>query len=881
MTPRATGTVSFLFTDIESSTRHWEEHPAWMAHAFARQEAIIREAAACHGGYVYKMVGDAFQIAFSDAASAIAAAAEAQRALQAEPWGECGPLRVRMVLHTGVAEERGDDYVGPTLNRAGRLLDVAYGGQVLVSPSTAALVSDPSSSDHVLRDLGLHRLKDLVRPEHIYQLTAPGLASDFPALRTLSSHSHNLPIQMTSFIGREQPLTEIGHLLAAQRLVTLTGAGGTGKTRLALQVGANLLDQFEDGVWLVELAPVAEPGRVAESVAYALGLPDDPTRTFNMILRDYMRRREIALILDNCEHLVQACAELASDLLGTCSQLKILATSRQALGIPGEATFYVPSFAVPNPARLPPLDELARIEAIRLFVDRAVAAKPDFAFTAANASAVAQICHTLDGMPLAIELAAARLRIMRVEELATRLDDRFSLLTSGSRTVLPRHQTLRALVSWSYDLLDEQERALLKRLSIFAGGCTLAAAEVVCSGAPLDRGEILDLLARLVEKSLVIADQRAEHTRYRMLETIRQYARQKLEDAGETTAIASRHLDYMIVFSRDVVPRFHGPEPRRWLDRLENEYDNISAALDWGLASGAVERELELATALGEFWDWRALSAGCKWILAGLSLARETPISQPIMVQALTTAGMLLDLQANLEQASAFLREAMTLAQSLGDRSLETDALRWLAVVATAAGNHGEADQMYQAALERLQQAGDRSVIGDVLTNFGINKTLEGQLQESARLCEQGLQIGLELKDSRLIGISSAMLGLVLFFLGQYGRVPGVIRQGLLACALLDEYLMSGFCLYAAGALAGIKGDPQRGARLHAAGQSAHEAIGYRIPPGAQSVWQMLLRVVKEPLDEETFRARWEEGRAMSLQQAVEYALEEIDGSSS
>src|SRR5687768_1443275 len=365
------GTITFLFTDIEGSTQWWEEHPEWMARAFARQEAILREAAAAHAGYVYKMIGDAFQIAFDTAPEALRAAIDAQRALQTEPWDEIGPLRVRMALHTGVTEERDDDYVGPVLNRLARLLSVSRGGQILLSHATYELVRDSLSDGIQLQDLGKHRLKDLIRPERIYQATAPGLASDFPRLQTLDIFPHNLPLQLTSFVGREKEILQVKRLLLGDRFVTLTGPGGTGKTRLALHIAVELLELFPDGVWLEELAALSDSTLVPQTVAAVLGIRESSGRPIITLLTDYLRNKELLLILDNCEHLLSACAQLVTTLLQACPHLCILATSREALDIPGEVPFRVPSLSIPNARQLPPLSVLTQYEAMQLFVERA------------------------------------------------------------------------------------------------------------------------------------------------------------------------------------------------------------------------------------------------------------------------------------------------------------------------------------------------------------------------------------------------------------------------------------------------------------------------------------------------------------------------------
>ncbi len=474
-------TLTFLFTDIEGSTRLWDSQPGAMAPALARHDALLRQSIEAQGGRVFKTVGDAFCAAFEAASGATKAALEAQLALGREDWGTLGGLRVRMALHTGEAELREGDYFGPPLNRVARLLATAHGGQTVMSQTTYDLVRDQPPAGANLQDLGEHRLKDLERPERVYGLLHPDLLGDFPPLRSLSGLPNNLPQQVTSFVGRERETPEVERLLRASRLLTLTGAGGTGKTRLSLQVAANILEEHPDGAWFVEFAPVSDPDLVPQTVAAALGVREEPGKPITDTLHGYLKDKRLLLVFDNCEHLLDAVARLANAVLRGCPDVRILATSREAMGIGGEQAYRVPSLASPDPKGSYTPESLGQFDAVRLFIDRALLAQSSFAVTNENAPAVAQLCHRLDGIPLAIELAAARVRAMPVEKIAERLDDRFRLLTGGSRTALPRQQTLRAMIDWSYDLLSEKEKTLLRRLSVFAGGWTLEAAEAVCA----------------------------------------------------------------------------------------------------------------------------------------------------------------------------------------------------------------------------------------------------------------------------------------------------------------------------------------------------------------------------------------------------------------
>ncbi len=769
------GTVTFLFTDIEGSTQWWELHPEWMTHAFTRQESILREAAAAHNGYVYKMIGDAFQIAFDTALDALNAAVSAQRQLQNESWGEFGPLRVRMALHTGVTEEREDDYVGPILNRLGRLLSVSHGGQILLTQATHELISDWLPVEVGLHDLGQHRLKDLVRPEHIYEVTGSGLPSNFPAIKTLDAFQHNLPLQLTSFIGREKEILQVKRLLLGDRFVTLTGPGGTGKTRLALQVGAELLELFPDGVWLVELASLADPLLVPHTIAATLDVRESSGRPVNTVLIDYLHSKEMLLILDNCEHILSATAQIVTALLQACPNLCVIATSREALDIPGEMTFRVPSLSVPDARHTPPIETLTQYESIRLFVERAEVIQPNFELTTANASSVAQICQRLDGIPLAIELAVARVKMMPVEQVITRLDNRFRLLTGGSRTALPRHQTLQALIDWSYDLLSEAERALLQRLSVFAGGWTLEAAEMICAGSKINRDDVLDLLSQLVNKSLVIPDSDLGiEGRYHLLETIRQYARERLLEASGGEKIRHRHLDYYQKLAEQAEPEIRGPGQVAWLDRLEKEVDNLRAALEWALEVN-IEASLQLASSLLWFWHIRSRkSEGIDWLDRALSAEqKDTPLSLKRMLlrgKALNVIGSLLVMHGNPERGEAFSKESLSLHQALGPAGRQGVAHAFwnLAQGSSHRENIDEAQKFSEKGLALYRELNDKFGIAQCLDNLGSHRLMKGEYQQAKLIWEEDLALRKELGDKDGIAWVLTCLGELAFWQGDH-----------------------------------------------------------------------------------------------------------------
>jgi len=594
-----TGTVTFLFTDIEGSTQRWDAHREAMSAAVQRHDAIVRAAMDAHGGYVFKTLGDAFCVAFARSDAAVAAALDFQRALAAEDFAAVGGLRVRVALHTGTADERDSDYFGPAVNRVARLLSIGHGGQTLLSGVMHDLVLGSLPSRVSLRDLGEHRLKDLSRPEYVYQLVAPDLASEFPALRSLESMANNLPLQMTSFVGREREVAEIAELLGTHRLVTLVGSGGIGKTRTSLQVAANLLDGSGNGVWFIELAPLASGGYIPAAIAQVLGLSLPPQGDELAHLVKTLKSWHALLVFDNCEHLIDASAKSIAALLRGCPKISVLASSRQGIGVAGEATYRLPSLAVG--------DDAAAAPAVALFVERAISADQRFALTDENASIIVEICRRLDGIPLAIELAAARVKILSPRQLHDRLDERFRVLTGGSRDVLPRQKTLRALIDWSHDLLDDRERMLFRRLGIFVNGFTLEAATAVGTSDDLGELDLFDVLASLVDKSLVLAEPAGDALRYRMLESTRAYAREKLGAAAESqerSLCHLRHLRNRFVDERECLHRTGRAEPCERLIAIELE--DVRAALDWGMANREAVLASEMIVAVGS--GWRAVA---------------------------------------------------------------------------------------------------------------------------------------------------------------------------------------------------------------------------------------------------------------------------------
>jgi predicted ATPase len=827
------------------------------------------------GGRVVDTQGDALFVAFPRAIDAAAAAVQAQRALAAHPWPGDRPVRVRMGLHTGEPVLTGGAYVGLDVHRAARLAAAGHGGQILLSQTTCDLVERSLPAGTCIRDLGVHRLKDLQQPEHIFQLVTGDLPADFAPLRTLNNLPNNLPTQLTSFVGRERAMTDIERQLAKVRLLTLVGAGGAGKTRLALQVAANSLEHYSDGVWLVELAALADPAFVSQVVASALGLRDDIGRPLPAVLSDYLQPRQLLLLLDNCEHLIAACAPLAETLLRTCPRLRILTTSREALGIAGETTWRVPPLAVPEPHHLPPLDRLLANEAVRLFVDRAGAARPGFAVTNENASAVAAICQRLDGIPLAIELAAARVKVLSPEQIAARLEDRFRLLTAGSRTALPRQQSLRALVDWSHDLLTAAERILFRRLAVFAGGWSLEAAEGVCAGEGIDAHEVLDLLAQLVDKSLVLAELHGGETRYRLLETLRQYATDRLREAGEEEWLRRQQRAWFATFVERQTARLRGPGQVNAVAQLETEYDNLRAALDWcETEPGDCAVAARIADDLGWFWTLRGHAregrARLDRLLALVSGRTDG------RARALSAAGLLAHHDGEYERSAALLEESIEIWRALGDPRGTAIALARLGQLEQSRGNFDRAWMLLEESRALFRAVGVESGLDAPVAVFLAQVAKNrGDYERAIPLFEDCLRAALEQRDKHAAASAVRSLGELAQAQGDYERAGARLTESLRLLRELGDRPCAGTTLDSLAVLSAAHGAPQQAARLFAAAQASREAQGLTLPPVEQGRLEQAVAAAREGLDRGAFDAAWAEGRAMTLEQAIAYALNE------
>ncbi len=916
-TCKPTGTVTFLFTDIQGSTKLWERNPSAMSGALARHDEILQGAIEDHGGFVFKTVGDAFCAAFATAPDGLEAALEAQRALLTEEWSEAvGTLKVRMALHTGAAEERGGDYFGPPLNRVARLLSAGQGGQILLSLATQELVRDNLPDGADLRDLGERRLKDLFRPERVFQLVGPDLPASFPPLKTLDARANNLPAQPTPLVGREKELGEIAATLGREgvRLLTLTGPGGTGKTRLGLQTAAEMLDGYEDGSFFVALAPVTDPELVTSAIAGALGVVETGEQPLAQSLEDYLRAKELLLVLDNFEQVLEA-GPLVGGLLAACPKLKVLATSRAPLGIYGEREYPVPPLGLPDPKRLPPIERLTQYEALRLFIERAQGVKPGFEVTSENAPAVAEICVRLDGLPLAIELAAARVKLLPPQKILERLGSRLKLLKGGARNLPERQQTLKGAIDWSHELLEDEERILFRRLSVFSGGCTLEAAETVCDAEGDPDMAVLEGVGSLVDKSLLRQEEGLEgEPRFSMLQTIREYALERLEESGEAEGTRQRHAEYFLAFAEEVEPKLKGSQQIEWFDRLEEEHDNFRAALSWSLELGETEMGLRLVGALmwlwgvrgyygeGRLWAETALgkegqttAAARAKVLAwaarmaqqqgdfdraeeaceqGLELLQQSGERGEAELYLRITLGGMVAWRGNPERAAETLEEGLALSREIRDKWWIGAFLNNLAIVAAARGDHTRNRELLKESLALFREIGDRYNISYGLLNLGQDALLAGDQERGVALLEESVEVFRELGSKWELASALALLGYAAQLADDLQRATALYEESLTLSREAGMKANIGECLEGLADIAGARGEAVRAARLYGAAEALREAVGYPLTAEDLALMEPYLAAARSQLDEAVWQRAWEEGRAMALEEAIAYALQ-------
>jgi predicted ATPase/class 3 adenylate cyclase len=913
--------LTFLFTDLENSSRLWEQFPDEMRNALARHDMLLKKTIETHGGCIVKTTGDGLHAIFESPSDAVTAALDSQQAIIKETWSEnVGTLKVRMGLHTGESQERDGDYYGPAVNRAARVMGIGHGGQILISEVTSMLIRDSLPQDASLLDLGQYRLKGLTAPEQIFQLYHPALQLDFPPLTSLETYKHNLPVQLTSFIGRESELSEVKRLLSQTRLLTLLGPGGTGKTRLALQTAADLVDQYPDGVWLIELAPLTDPDLIPDRVAATFNTQEQHGRPILETLINYLRRKELLLLLDNVEHLVRESAEFAEQLLMNCPSIKILVTGREALFIGGETTLQIPSLSLPQKESRTP-EMVADSEAVQLFIDRARAVRPDFDITPDNALALAEVVRRLDGIPLALELAAARLRMMSVEQIAARLNNRFRLLTGGRRTALPRQQTLQALIDWSWNLLDEQEQVLLRRLSVFSGGWTLEAAQAVTSDDHLDEFDILDLLDQLINKSLVNVEHLPKgNVRYAMLESIRQYARDRLFEAGEGETLRDRHAEYFSEFGEHMAEVLEGPDMLDWLDLFLRDMDNAKTAREW-----AVESRLDLALRMAggsmlirRYWFFN--KDGFNWVKEVVKKARAQPALKTdptypyALAGAVTTLGAVTMGQGETAKAIPILEEGVVLAEDAGAIKQKVFGLNMLLICLMQLGEFQKVDKVATEALALSRSHGFDFLRMMALGSFtpvfafrGNHEDAHAYTQEAIELAKrfrnpwaEAMSLQLEghaergkqnwraaeaafskaytlfkaVRDTSFMYISLSEAGHMKRILGDYAGAEQIYRKTILffrdgigKSAVIHQ-------LESFGMVAAYQGQNMRAATLLGAAQALRLSYqSVRLPPEQiefdEALAQLAMTMGKSERD-----SVMEEGAKMTIDEAVTLALE-------
>ena len=910
------GTVTLLFTDIEGSTRAWDAHPTEMREALQRHDDLVREAVVRHGGYVFKTVGDAFCVAFEDASHAIAGAVDAQRSISREPWPDPVQIRVRMALHSGACDERDGDYFGPNVNRVARLLSLAHGGQTLASSATAALAQNHLADGIALRNLGMHALKDIGGTELVLQVLAPNLEAEFPALRSAADAGpqHNLPTYATTFLGRRGELAELDSLAREARVLTLTGPGGVGKTRLAVELAARQVDARSDGAWLIELAPIVDAADVGSAIASVLRVPEQSDMPPLTAVAHALRAKDCLLVLDNCEHVIDAAAAAADALVRACPHVSVLATSREPLAVAGEHVHRVRALAVPSEDQNPA--EISAHDAVKLFVDRIRLNDPAFELSAAVAGPIARVCRRLDGVPLALELAAARTRTLTVDELEARLDERFRLLSAGSRTPVERQRTLQATIDWSFDLLTPLERTFFVRLAVFAGGCEVSAAEAVCAGDELARSDIWELLASLADKSMVQVETSGDRSRYRLLETIREYAQERLrEQAGDVAVRLQRaHLEYYLGFAEETGPLWQGLHARHALEGLTVERENLRAALATSLDQGLIDAGLRIGIALAGFWRVRGLAEGADWLCAlldhegsathpllrgragsavgdllmklgryresrarlepALAVAREQS-DDALLVRTLGILAFLEYLDGDTDASLSCSQEGLVAARRTGDPELLALALARQADAYDLAGDTVRCRELLEEALALARRGANQRLLGQLLNNTAEAALHFGDLKTARDRLEEAVPIGEARDDPGLLIYSKRNLGTVLVAQGEVTAAEPLLRDVLLLAERTGEPVAFAYAVMACAFAASSVGEDERAATLHGAADAVFAEIGGSAEPLETKMRAADVERIQGRMGDAAFDAASRRGAGLSRDDVLELAVQQ------
>jgi predicted ATPase/class 3 adenylate cyclase len=901
-------TLAFLFTDIEGSTELLRRVGEGVyARLLADHHTLVRSALAAHQGREVDTQGDAFFAVFSSVRACVAAVLEMQDALESHCWPPGENVRVRMGVHAGEAEQTTAGLVGLDVHRAARIAAIAYGGQVLLSETAATMVRRSLPATAWLKDLGSHRLKDLGRPEQIFQLCAGGLQAEFPPLRSLGNPAlaNNLPAQLSPFVGRDREVAEVRSLVGSSRLVTLTGPGGAGKTRLALQAAANLLDGSGEGVWLVELASVTDEDEVPLAIAAPLRITLQRTPSARDSLAEALAPQDILIVLDNCEHLIGACAKTADVLLRHCRRVHLLVTSREPLGIGGETIYQVPSLSLPGPD-----DETSAAlasDAVALFADRARSHGLNLDLAdGETADLLVSVCRRLDGMPLAIELAAARLRSMSLGELCDRLDDRFRLLTGGSRTALERQQTLRATVGWSYSLLTTTEQLLLGRLSVFAGTFALPAAEAVCGFRDIDKYEVADLLGSLVDKSLVVAEPSVTARRYRLLESIRLFAAERLVETVDAAAAATAHCDYFLASAETAAAHLTGPDQGNWLARLDADHANLMHAARYAAARGGTALVLRFGAALDRYWNARFGQQEAFALLAPVLDSPDADADAALHANALITAAWAV-IQIDRTASLRLAEHAVEIARRVGDDRLVVRSLAALCVGSGVAGDPAGGHPAGRESVELARKLGDDLLLGvslhaylayadpaesgalyaeaiacteragDLLTNFKLHANLGIDALAAGDIAAARAHLEVAAETAASIGVGTHPMsinrGWVQLAERNYDRAQSLFCEALRANRRAGDNLGMAYSLLALACLAGGQGSWQRAGTLHGAAQALLDRTGNPWESYEDGLREVSLRHAQAAIGREQFDRAFAAGQALSLEHAVGLAL--------
>ena len=869
-----TGQVTLLFTDIEGSTVLWETEPVSMAKALARHDEILRRSIERNGGFVFKTVGDAFCAAFASPRAALSSCLQSQLQLQSEAWTDGLTIRVRMSLHTGSPQLRDDDYFGPPVNRVARTLSLAHGEQVLLTQGTVEVLKGDLPAKVELEDLGVHKLKDIDN----FMLIHPDLRSDFPKLRSTEIRSHNLPELGSSFVGREREILQVSQLIRENQVVTLIGAGGTGKSRLAIKVGHESLEFYPDGVWLVDLSSLSDPEFIDQEIATVLGVREVPGRPIRDTLTQFLSKREMLVVLDNTEHLTKGVSEIVDAIVQVNNRVRFLATAREPLRNASERIFRVPSLSLPGDREVVTPENIMQFEATRLFVERARQAQPALELTATTSIAIASICRQVDGIAFAIELAATRARTMTIEQIDVRIQDRLRLLASDERSNVSRRQTLRAMLDWSYGLLDDAEKAALNRLSAFSGGFSTQAAEAVLAngsyvGTQIEDWEVIDLLTRLADKSLVVAGNAFGEHRYKLLETVRQYSKEMLEANGETTLVADEHLRFFTQYAETSEDKLQGPDQAEWLDRLEEDHDNLRVAIQWCLQSSeSVQNGYRLTGAIGRFWSVRGYFHEGRALMDRVLAAHPEAVSIE-RATACRTAGQIAYWQGDSVAGRKYGEESLTICRQLGDTQGETISLFRLGFATLSDQDYSSARSYFEQALELAIRIDYSMGMPHLLNALGEVSLAEKTFDQAKTYFEQALEKFSEFDDRRSIASVMKNLATVAIQTENFGEARRLLSESLEIRRDLGNENGITRTLDTFSILLSKTGGCENAAILMGAVEELNKKQGGTTEASDQLLLAEAQRSCQLSVGPGVFAEHMEQGRGFTLDQACEFAL--------